>query len=277
MSAFRLDPRAVHPDNWKLWHRDALKLWWRLGLSGWLLAVGVPTFLVASLVDWNAQLQWHTLSWAWGLLGLGYFLIPFQVVLLRQARSGGRLNLRQSWGRSMAEWRLLPTWLGRRLLFGSLVVGGAWLLVIGLVSMIQPEEGSQAGDGSLVLLLLAHVTSYCWLVQARGIMDMGFFLEVQEKIERPLARALQALGSARNAHAMNQAMMTLLYSHMTVIFMAAAWRPIMLLLPWLSWHSAAVVLNAWHDIFDPDGGLAEVQKAVQSTTTPASSPMRARR
>lgn len=276
MSAFRLDPRTVDPDNWKLWHRDALRLWWRLGLSRWLMAVGLPTYLVASLVDWNAQLEIHMLSWSCLLLALGYLLMPFQLVFLRQARSAGRLSLRQAWDQTMGGWRLLLGWIGRRLFFGSLVVGFTWGVVIALLAMFPNEDG-RVVDGALTLLLLAHLTSYCWMVQARGIMDMGYFLEIQERVERPLARALQILGAIRNAHAMNQAMMTLIYGHVAMIFMAAAWRPIMLLLPWLSWHSAAVVLNAWHDIFDPDGGLAEVEKVAKAAPAQAATPIRVRR
>ena len=251
-------------------------MWWRLGVGWWMVIIGLPIWGVWKLVETFDSNNWVMILWGMPLMWVGYLILPLQLALLRRARTGGRATMTATFLKILQGWKRLPGWLARRFLFGGVVVGGVWMIVAGLVQLIGPQETRPAEGAAITLLLLAHLTSYCWLIQLRAILDMGYFLEIQEQLEPDLARGLNILGQRRNRYALRQAMTTLLYGHLFLIFLAAAWKPLMLLLPWLSWHSAGVLLNAWHDIFDPDGGMKvrQAQRQEQSDMAPIRLPTR---
>jgi len=264
MSIKQLDPKALSSAHFLKWHKDSLRLFWRAGPLVWMLGVMLPILVLCATFNWRQTPTGLDALWFPLMFLFGHLFIHVQIAILRQARTAGKVSFQQSFRKLTLEKQNTLYWLLPRVLMGSLVTTGIWLVVIHSVG-ISPQHV----EGVITLLMLMKITSLSWFIQVYGCTDMTYFLLVEARVDNEASHKLQELNYERNFYLMTITSYSIMLLHGAGFLLAAAWKPAMILLPWMGWHTAGVILNAWHDIFDDDGGLAVVERSKVGNTVVA--------
>lgn len=266
----RLDPKTLPTDNWKQWHRDALRMWKRTGLLtqlAFIVMMAGASAIGGHIVLANINMVLLVVP---VMMGLGFGLIPVQMRVLSRARRGEDPSPVEDLVAGLSDTVSNPKWWLR-----GVLVALAWALgILAFIVLLSPSPDEQtdatrraATALDLASMAMTYATIYLWALKPRGFLGMDYFLEVREGLSRDLAKNLELLAGGRNPVLIFMAastlamgvMMTLLLVRILAAGPTFAWLGLVIF-PLITWHAAGVTLCAWHDIFDPDGGLAEKQK-----------------
>ena len=272
-SANRLDPKTPPTDAWKQWHRDSVRMWKRVGLFwqvGFIVLTAGASTLCAQLVQAHPMMGLVAVPL---MMTLGFAMIPTQFRALERARRGEDADLVADLTLGLSETLANPKWLGRGVGIAMAWVAGI-MLIVALASLGGRSDDPKTPERVITTLdvaaaLIVYGTLYLWALKPRGFLGLDYFLEIREGLDHQHAKALETLAGGRNAPLMLMASLSLAMGAIAMITLVAiitsnsnyAWLSLVAF-PLLTWHCAGMSLCAWHDIFDPDGGLAERQKAV---------------
>lgn len=266
----RLDPKTLPADNWKQWHRDALQMWKRTGLLcqlGFIVLVSGAGALAGHLIMANTNLVLLVVPL---MMALGFGLIPFQMRALARARRGEDPNPVEDLVSGLMDTCSNPKWWLRGVLVALAWAAGIIFFIVWVSAGPADETDTPTRTRTaldLAGMAVTYGTVYLWALKPRGFLGMDYFLEVREGLGRDMAKNLETLASGRNPILMLKAstslamgmLFTLVVVGLLAVAPTLAWLGLVLF-PLITWHAAGVTLCAWHDIFDPDGGLAERQK-----------------
>lgn len=277
MSKSYLDPKTLDETAVVRWKNDIIALFKRMGAYGILSSLAIFTVAsvaVGSVASLSAGMYALTIPLG---LAVGVFWWCYLYNALTRARNGLGAAPADDLIRGFSDVLQNKTWAKKVWLHSLLITGiiiGLIILVFAIVYAIssmassgvteQPEETTRK---SLTLIDYArhgalHIGLFAMALRKMSYTSMTYFLNVRAGVEFALAEKLDVLARLRNEKLMNNVSMALALIGLGIIFFGSplGWfvMPVIFL---FSFIVAAINLCAWHDIFDPDEGLAEKQEA----------------
>lgn len=276
MSKSYLDPKTLDETAVVRWKNDIITLFKRMGAYGILSSLAI--FTVASVAVGSVASLGDGIILIIPLgLAVGVVWWCYLYNALTRARNGLGAAPADDLIRGFSDVLQNKTWAKKVWLRSLLITGiilGLIILVFAIVYAIssmassgvteQPEETTRK---SLTLIDCArhgalYIGLFAMALRKMSYTSMTYFLNVRAGVEFALAEKLDVLARIRNEKLMNKVSMALGLIGLGIIFFGSSlgWFviPVIFL---FSFIVAAINLCAWHDIFDPDEGLAEKQEA----------------
>lgn len=268
MSKPYLDPRTVESDAPRRWKKENLDLLKRLGVVNIALVCAVLA-LPALALGWVC---WKQPVMALPLIPIAFFiglvLTGFQINVLERARRGLSASIWEDLAGALSEVGSNGKWFKTSLL-KILLLWTLLTVLIGLMAFLTTliptpgeaqENASPPGLFDYINSVSLYMTLYILALRPNGFMSMSYFLVVKLGVERDVAEKLEKLGDARNMGVLGRTSLFIIFSWVTVILISQAVSYFVIPMYILaSLFFNGLNLSAWHDIYDPDGGLAEEQ------------------
>lgn len=268
MSKGYLNPKTVSPDAWKQWARDTMVMMRRLGAFG---LVGMPVLLMGMALGLATLTHGkHPVIILLGSpisLAFGLFFMTIAYQMMARARRGEDPSPIMDIMAGIADVIDNSKWY-LRTLFSALVVLVIVMLVlllfVFLVSML-PDEGAEAPARASTLTdtavgVLSQITLWVWIMRPRGLMSMSYFFGVREKVDAETSARLERLGQQRNISLASASMMLFLVGMASLIVYPMFGILGSVIVNLMVMFMAGINICAWHDIYDPDEGLAVKEK-----------------
>jgi hypothetical protein len=203
---------------------------------------------------------------------LGVTLLPIMTRALARARRGDAPNVLDDLREGIVDCVSHRGWWIRNVLTTT-----GWIVGMSLVALMlsqaapPPPDAQEATHTALTYwtvgkVIMTYGTVFVWAFRSGGVTGMSYFMEVREGLDHETAQKLERLGRTRN-------MLPLLVSNIVSLLVLCcalvlggnnpSLAPTIVtctLCVAASWLAAAICVCIWHDIYDPDGGLAEKKK-----------------
>lgn len=268
MSKGYLNPKTVSPDAWKQWARDTMVMMRRLGAFG---LVGMPALLMGMALGLATLAHGkHPVMILLGSpisLAFGLFFMTIAYQMMARARRGEDPSPIMDIMAGIADVTDNSKWY-LRTLFSTLAVLVIVMLVLLLFVFLAstlPDEGAETPARVMTLTdtavgFLSQITLWVWIMRPRGLMSMSYFFGVREKVDAEISARLEMLGKQRNISLARAGMILALVGMASLVIYPMFGILGSVILNLMVMFMAGINICAWHDIYDPDEGLAVKEK-----------------